>query len=302
MKNVGIIKYLSALKEARNERHQLVSLEYVPGHSGDPGNDGADAQANIGTTFEPRPDLDWGSLEARASETINALVYTTRSSEKPAVLPEASSDRPSKFLKSSNPTTFAGSSMTDKSPKAPQAPLAAVIAPTPPPRSSLRPSTKRVDPKPTVYEKPQQQTVAIIPDPPIDFLLPSATRSKDPSLEPAPPRDFHNQSSLPQTSRFQSVPTPEPMKHSRIGSPLKASKVDAPLIPVSSSEIDFNVGPQSFFLCLSNAHGTPRCIKIVYWMVKNGKEKLRICDNCCIYDYFCIILFGVTRKQTEFTN
>ncbi|EKM83940.1 hypothetical protein AGABI1DRAFT_14088, partial [Agaricus bisporus var. burnettii JB137-S8] len=48
VKNVGIVKYLAALLNERAGRGQPVLLQHVKGHSGNPGNDGADAQANIG--------------------------------------------------------------------------------------------------------------------------------------------------------------------------------------------------------------------------------------------------------------
>ncbi|KAF9469665.1 ribonuclease H-like domain-containing protein, partial [Collybia nuda] len=48
IKNGDIIRYLSAHLDARARFGQKIRLQYVKGHSGEQGNDGADAQANLG--------------------------------------------------------------------------------------------------------------------------------------------------------------------------------------------------------------------------------------------------------------
>ena len=45
-------------------------LEYVKGHSGDVGNDGADYQANRGCELPSRPDRDWEQLEADVRQRL----------------------------------------------------------------------------------------------------------------------------------------------------------------------------------------------------------------------------------------
>ena len=70
VKNVGIIRYISALLDLRAKSGQKVRLQYVKGHSGDTGNDGADAQANQGTTQPPRGELDWAAMEKELRKKI----------------------------------------------------------------------------------------------------------------------------------------------------------------------------------------------------------------------------------------
>jgi len=54
----------------RAKSGQKVRLQYVKGHSGDTGNDGADAQANQGTTQPPRGELDWAAMEKELRKKI----------------------------------------------------------------------------------------------------------------------------------------------------------------------------------------------------------------------------------------
>ncbi|KII93313.1 hypothetical protein PLICRDRAFT_151900 [Plicaturopsis crispa FD-325 SS-3] len=69
VKNAELIRYLSGLLDARAKRGQKVQLEYVKGHSGDTGNDGADFCANMGARCEEIPERDWVALlEALESE------------------------------------------------------------------------------------------------------------------------------------------------------------------------------------------------------------------------------------------
>lgn len=63
VKNGGIIRYLSAHLDARARFGQKIRLQYVKGHSGEQGNDGADAQANLGALEPVEPERDWAKLE-----------------------------------------------------------------------------------------------------------------------------------------------------------------------------------------------------------------------------------------------
>jgi hypothetical protein len=49
---------------------QKIRLQHVKGHSGDVGNDGADAMANIGTLLPVVEDRDWEALEMKLSEQL----------------------------------------------------------------------------------------------------------------------------------------------------------------------------------------------------------------------------------------
>lgn len=73
VKNAPLIRYLSALITARGEKGQLVEFEKVKGHSGDAGNDGADAQANLGALLPAEPERDWDALQRAVEERPRAL-------------------------------------------------------------------------------------------------------------------------------------------------------------------------------------------------------------------------------------
>ncbi|KAF5384883.1 hypothetical protein D9615_001108 [Tricholomella constricta] len=68
VKNLAVIQYLSALLGVRGQFGQTVHLQYVKGHSGDRGNDGADAQANLGALLPPVPERDWAKAEREVKE------------------------------------------------------------------------------------------------------------------------------------------------------------------------------------------------------------------------------------------
>jgi ribonuclease HI len=66
--NKELIDYTLTLLETRQRSGQPVKLEYVKGHSGDVGNDGADALAVAGCGFPAKPERDW----VRHKETYKA--------------------------------------------------------------------------------------------------------------------------------------------------------------------------------------------------------------------------------------
>ncbi|KAF8899266.1 ribonuclease H-like domain-containing protein [Infundibulicybe gibba] len=70
VKNLGIIRCIAAHIALRKHRRQPVKFEYVKGHSGDVGNDGADAQANLGTRMALVPEPDWEELEAKVKRQM----------------------------------------------------------------------------------------------------------------------------------------------------------------------------------------------------------------------------------------
>jgi len=61
--NKELIDYTLTLLEARQRSGQPVQLEYVKGHSGDKGNDGADALAVAGCSHPETPERDWVGLK-----------------------------------------------------------------------------------------------------------------------------------------------------------------------------------------------------------------------------------------------
>ncbi|KAJ7116838.1 ribonuclease H-like domain-containing protein [Mycena crocata] len=85
VKNAAIIKYLSAHLDARARRGQKVRLQYVKAHNGEEGNEGADAQANLGCYCEVEEEKDWGRLEADFRRKVEAELRA--SPEKPVPVP-----------------------------------------------------------------------------------------------------------------------------------------------------------------------------------------------------------------------
>lgn len=86
VKNASLIRYLSALLDLRAREGQKVAalaslqtsriyallqvhLQYIKGHAGHEGNEGADQQANLGATMPLEPERDW---EALMNATVRA--------------------------------------------------------------------------------------------------------------------------------------------------------------------------------------------------------------------------------------
>lgn len=61
--NKELIDYILTLIETRQRSGQPVQLEYVKGHSGNVGNDGADALAVAGCSLREVPERDWIALK-----------------------------------------------------------------------------------------------------------------------------------------------------------------------------------------------------------------------------------------------
>ena len=69
MKNLKLIKYMDALLALRGRSGQQARLEHVRGHSGEVGNEGADALAVRGAKLqEIDEEPDWDALRLRLDE------------------------------------------------------------------------------------------------------------------------------------------------------------------------------------------------------------------------------------------
>jgi hypothetical protein len=95
VKNEGIIRCISKCLDIRAKGGQKVRLQYVKGHSGEVGNEGADRLANNGAFMSPTQELDWKLLEDQLEEILSntlefesatAVVQGPDEAAKPSVL------------------------------------------------------------------------------------------------------------------------------------------------------------------------------------------------------------------------
>ncbi|KAF8167531.1 ribonuclease H-like domain-containing protein [Crassisporium funariophilum] len=81
VKNAGIIRCVSKYLDIRSRSGQRVHLQYVKGHSGDVGNDGADEMANRGVLLPQVKDRDWDALEHELSRKFDQIGIGRKDSE-----------------------------------------------------------------------------------------------------------------------------------------------------------------------------------------------------------------------------
>ncbi|KAJ6601449.1 ribonuclease H-like protein [Mycena vulgaris] len=77
VKNAPLIKYIHAHLDARARRGQRMRLQYVKAHNGEEGNEGADAQANLGVLEPEEAERDWSRLEAELKGRLDAELATS---------------------------------------------------------------------------------------------------------------------------------------------------------------------------------------------------------------------------------
>ncbi|KAI0958123.1 hypothetical protein AcW1_006296 [Taiwanofungus camphoratus] len=90
VKNAALIRYLSALLDERGRQGQKVHLQYVRGHVGEEGNEGADRLANMGALRPEAPERDWEALERHVCGRVRAGM----GSADPKTMPSVSASAP----------------------------------------------------------------------------------------------------------------------------------------------------------------------------------------------------------------
>jgi len=79
--NASLIRYIHTLLSGRINLGQKVKLSYVKGHSGDTGNDGADAQANYGARMCEVEERDWERLEEHYRREVDNIMDALEESD-----------------------------------------------------------------------------------------------------------------------------------------------------------------------------------------------------------------------------
>ncbi|KAI0646029.1 ribonuclease H-like domain-containing protein [Trametes meyenii] len=74
VKNASLIRYLSALLNERAREGQKIHLQYIKGHAGHEGNEGADRLANVGATMPEETERDWDALLSALVGGFNTCV------------------------------------------------------------------------------------------------------------------------------------------------------------------------------------------------------------------------------------